>query len=41
MLGQDGDGVLTYNEGVLKGLDYALDQARQHGIKVLLGSCTG
>jgi mannan endo-1,4-beta-mannosidase len=26
----------VYNEGVFRGLDYALDQARQRGLKVCL-----
>ena len=29
-------GPLTFNEGVLAGLDYVLDQARLQGVKVLL-----
>ena len=27
---------LTVNEAVLRGLDYVVDQARQHGIRVIL-----
>jgi len=30
------NGAIQVNEGVLRGLDYALDQARQNGVRVIL-----
>jgi hypothetical protein len=32
---------VVYNEGVLRGLDYVLNEARQRGIRVLLVSPAG
>lgn len=29
-------GSILLNEGVMRGLDYAVDQARRHGLRVLL-----
>lgn len=31
-----GEGAVTYNEAILRGLDYVVDQARHHGLRVLL-----
>ena len=37
MLSPDGSGALAYNQGVLAGLDYLLDEARKRSIKVGCG----